>query len=201
MRKLTLIMSITVDGFIAKADGGLWDAFPWPNEMQQFATEFYRNVGTAIYSRPTYEAIVPWWQNVAEGRYPTDVEITDSEVELAGVLQQIEKVVFSRSLSADKVPDRVIEGNLVDEIAKLKTESGRMIALHGGASLVVPLLEVGLIDELLLFVSPAALGDGKPLFSGLPRELGLALIGSQVFDGTVVLLRYRPTGPASSVVT
>ncbi len=87
VRKLTLIMSITVDGFVAKADGGLWDAFPWPTEMRQFANDFYRGVDTAIYGRRTYETIVPWWRNVTEGHYPPDVEITDREIELANILQ------------------------------------------------------------------------------------------------------------------
>jgi dihydrofolate reductase len=97
VRKIALFMTITVDGFIAKADGGLWDAFPWPSEMQDFANDFYRTVDTAIYGRHTYEAIVPWWRSVAEGRYPPDVEITEREIELATMLQKIKKVVFSRT--------------------------------------------------------------------------------------------------------
>lgn len=149
MRKLILFMTTTVDGFIAKVDGGLWDAFPWPPEMQKFANDFYRSVDTAIYGRQTYEAIVPWWRNVAEGRYPPDVEITEQEVELAKMLQQIKKIVFSRTLS-DTEPDTVIRDDLVDEVTRIKAQPGNTIALHGGASLVAPLLSAGLIDELLL---------------------------------------------------
>jgi dihydrofolate reductase len=58
MRKLILFMTTTLDGFIAKGDGELWDAFPWPEEMQAFANDFYRTVDTAIYGRHTYDAIV-----------------------------------------------------------------------------------------------------------------------------------------------
>ena len=194
MRKVTLFMTITVDGFIAKADGGLWEAFPWPSEMQDFANDFYRTVDTAIYGRHTYEAIVPWWRSVAEGRYPPDVEITEREVELATMLQRIQKVVFSRTLG-DAAPDTVHRDDVVEEVARIKAQPGATIALHAGASLVAPLAEAGLIDEFLLFVTPSAIGDGKPLFSGLPSELGLELVDSRVFNRAVVLLRYRPAGP------
>src|SRR3954464_1352865 len=100
-RKLTLHMTITVDGFIAKADGSLWDAFPWPEEMQALTTDFFRGVDTAIYGRATYDRIVPWWHDVASGKNPSDVPITDKELELANILEGIQKVVFSRTMNAE----------------------------------------------------------------------------------------------------
>jgi dihydrofolate reductase len=103
VRKLILFMATTVDGFVATADGGLWAAFPWPAEMQEYADDFYRSVDTAVYGRQTYDTIVPWWRDVAEGRHPGDVEVTDREVELAEILQRIETYVFSRTLA---VPGR-----------------------------------------------------------------------------------------------
>lgn len=192
-RRLKLFMTTTIDGFIATADGGLWDAFPWPSEMQEFANDFYRSVDTAIYGRQTYEAIVPWWRNVAEGRYPLDVEITEREIELAEMLQQIKKFVVSRTLS-DVALDTVIRDDLIDAVARIKAQPGNTIALHGGATLVAPLLAARLIDELLLFVTPAAIGSGKPLFVGLPGELSLELLETRVFNDSVVLHRYNPTG-------
>jgi dihydrofolate reductase len=81
MRKLVVHMTITVDGFIAKPDGTLWEAFPWPEEMQEFTNEVFSRVDTAVYGRLTYEAIVPWWAEVAKGNYPPDVRITEREIE------------------------------------------------------------------------------------------------------------------------
>jgi dihydrofolate reductase len=86
---------------------------------------------------------------VAEGRNPPEVEITEQEVELAKMLQQIKKLVFSRTLSAAE-PDTVIRDDLVDEVTRIKAQPGNTIALHGGASLVAPLPSAGLIDELML---------------------------------------------------
>jgi dihydrofolate reductase len=191
MRRLILFMTTTLDGFIAKEDGGLWDAFPWPDEMQAFANDFYRTVDTAIYGRHAYDAIVPWWRNVAEGRYPTDVQITERELELAAMLQQIEKIVFSTTLPTDG-PDTVLRGNPIDAVTQIKSRPGGAIVLHAGADLVAPLAEASLIDEYLLFVTPAALGSGRTLFAGLHHELPLELAETRVFDDSVVLLRFHP---------
>jgi dihydrofolate reductase len=190
MRKLSLHMTTTIDGFIANADGTLWDAFPWPQEMQEFTNDFFRRVDTAIYGRLTYEAIVPWWHNVAIGNTPPDAEITESEIEFANILEGITKVVFSRVMPARSPSVVAVDGDVVAHVAKLKAQTGREIVLHGGAGLVAQLAQAGLIDEYMLFVSPAAIGEGKQLFSGIDRELSLRLLETRVFNSRFTLLRY-----------
>jgi dihydrofolate reductase len=196
MRKLTLHMTTTVDGFIAKPDGALWEAFPWPAEMQEFTNAFFDQVDTAIYGRLTYEAIVPWWHNVAIGQPPADVPITEREIELANRLEGIAKVVFSRTMDAEATDAVVFDGDVVERVMELKRRPGGQIVLHGGADLVAELARAGLIDEYMLFVSPAAIGAGKPLFSGLQQELRLRLLETRVFNSAFTLLRYEPAAPA-----
>jgi dihydrofolate reductase len=192
MRNLIVHMTITVDGFIAKPDGTLWEAFPWPDEMQQFTNDVFSRVDTAVYGRLTYEAIVPWWADVAKGNYPPDVRITEREIELATVLQGIRKVVVSRTIEDAGAEVLVIRGDVVPAVAQLKEDLGRDIVLHGGSGLVVELAEADLIDEYMLFVSPTAIGAGKPLFSGLQRELRLRLLETRTFNAAFALLRYEP---------
>ena len=192
MRKLIVHMTITVDGFIARPDGTLWEAFPWPEEMQQFTNDVFSRVDTAVYGRLTYEAIVPWWADVAKGNYPPDVRVTEREIEFANILQSIRKVVVSRTIEDVGAEALVIRGDVVPAVAELKEGPGRDIVLHGGSGLVVQLAEADLIDEYMLFVSPAAIGAGKPLFSGLRRELPLRLLETRTFDSAFTLLRYEP---------
>ena len=137
MRKLIVHMTITVDGFIAKPDGTLWEAFPWPEEMQEFTNDVFRRVDTAVYGRLTYEAIVPWWADVAKGNCRPDVRITEREIELANVLQGIRKVVVSRTMEEEGAEAVVIRGDVVPAVAGLKEDQGRDIVLHGGSGLVV----------------------------------------------------------------
>jgi dihydrofolate reductase len=185
-------MTITVDGFIARPDGTLWEAFPWPEEMQQFTNDVFSRVDTAVYGRLTYEAIVPWWADVAKGNYPPDVRVTEREIEFANILQSIRKVVVSRTIEDVGAEALVIRGDVVPAVAELKEGPDRDIVLHGGSGLVVQLAEADLIDEYMLFVSPAAIGAGKPLFSGLRRELPLRLLETRTFDSAFTLLRYEP---------
>jgi dihydrofolate reductase len=192
MRRLIVHMTITVDGFIAKPDGTLWEAFPWPDEMQQFTNDVFSRVDTAVYGRLTYEAIVPWWTDVAKGNYPPDVRITGREIEFANILQGIRKVVVSRTIEDVGAEALVIRGDVVPTVAELKEAPGRDIVVHGGSGLVVKLAEADLIDEYMLFVSPAAIGAGIPLFSGLQRELPLRLLETRTFNAAFTLLRYEP---------
>jgi dihydrofolate reductase len=160
--------------------------------MQEFTNEVFRRVDTAVYGRLTYEAIVPWWADVAKGNYPPDVRITEREIELANMLQGIRKVVLSRTMKAEGTEALVVRGDVVPTVAELKEAPGRDIVLHGGSGLVVELAEADLIDEYMLFVSPAAIGAGKPLFSGLQRELPLRLLETRAFNSAFALLRYEP---------
>lgn len=197
MRKLTLHMTTTVDGFIAKSDGTLWDGFPWPREMQEFTNDFFGDVDTALYGRLTYEAIVPWWHKIAIGQPPAGVPITDREVELAQLLEGIAKVVFSRTMDGEATEAVVVDGDVVGKVMELKGQPGGNMVLHAGAGLVAKLAQARLIDEYMLFVSPAAIGTGKGLFEGLQRELPLRLIEARVFDSAFTLLRYEPAASAS----
>jgi hypothetical protein len=101
--------------------------------------------------------------------------------------------VVSRTIQDEGTEALVIRGDVVPTVAELKEGTGRDIVLHGGSGLVVELAEADLIDEYMLFVSPAAIGAGKPLFSGLQREL---LVGegehfAALTDGSAVIAGRR----------
>ena len=192
MRRLVLYMITTVDGFIAKPDGTFWDAFAWSDEMQAFANDLFRRMDTAVYSRLTYEAIVPWWEAVARGDVTADEPISDLDIEYAGILNGIRKVIVSSSPANGHSDAVVISDDVAGNIARMKSEAGGDILLHCGPGLLAELAEAGLIDEYMLVVCPAALGAGKPLFGGLAHELALELLETRMFNSGFTLLRYRP---------
>ena len=76
---------------------------------------------------------------------------------------------------ADWDDTRILRGDLGAEIADLKTESGKDLLAHGGASFAQSLVRLGLVDEYRILVHPTVLGSGMALFDGAtPTDLKLA---------------------------
>jgi dihydrofolate reductase len=175
MRRVVLQMGVTVDGFVAGKPGadGDWGLPPEHPELRAWKVAGLQRVGTHIMGRVTYEEMARHW--------PT------STGDYAESMNSLPKVVFSRSLrTAEWAGSRIARGALTDEIAALRAEDGGDVMAHGGAAFVQALSRHALVDEYRLVVLPVALGDGLPLFRGLPRPLRLELAESTSFpDGTV----------------
>ncbi|GAB3209396.1 dihydrofolate reductase family protein [Marinactinospora thermotolerans] len=85
---------------------------------------------------------------------------------------------------------RLVRGDLLGEVARLKAEPGGDMDL-GGPRLAASFLRLGLVGEFRLFVHPVVLGGGTPLFPPLERGYGLDLRETRVFGSGVVYLAYR----------
>ena len=73
-------------------------------------------------------------------------------------------MVSTTLASANWAETSIVHDNLAEEIAKLKQEPGKGIAIMGSPGLTVSLIELGLVDELRVLVNPIVLGDGRSLF-------------------------------------
>jgi dihydrofolate reductase len=154
--------------------------------------EDFRQADTWVLSRKFYEAIVPWWDQVAAGETPSDIStVTPADREFGRLQHGLTKVVFSNTLESDT--DRlVIGGDIAAELAVLKQRPGKDILMSCGPKTLAPLAMIpGLIDEYLLAVSPAVVGAGPRLFEDVTDDIALRLVDSTVFDGGALLLRYR----------
>jgi dihydrofolate reductase len=195
MRKLVVHMQTTLDNRIANDQGVFWEPFPWGQVEQDYINDHYARADAWVMSRPIYEAVVPWWETVARGEVPDDVEsVTEVDREFARLLAGMTKVVISRTI--DPAPGReVIDGDIAAHLEKLKAGEGRDVILSCGPATLAPLTATpGLIDEYLVVVHPAVLGSGPRLFGGNTTDLGLRLAESKVFDGGCVVLRYETLG-------
>jgi dihydrofolate reductase len=76
------------------------------------------------------------------------------------------------------------------ELADLRDAPGGAIAV-GGAELASTLVDLNLIDEYRLFVSPIVLGGGRRYFPAGAARLDPELIETRTFGSRVVYLRYR----------
>jgi dihydrofolate reductase len=183
MRKVIYSMGVSLDGFIAGPDGEIdWSA---PDEERhRFHNEQTRELGAHLLGRRLYEEMT-YWETAEE-----DPSIGEPELEFARIWKDLPKIVFSKTLDKVEGNARLARDGVADELARLKEQPGRDIAV-GGAGLASTLMKLDLIDEYRLFVSPVILGEGTPYFPALDERIDLELVETQTFGSRVVYLRYQ----------
>jgi dihydrofolate reductase len=181
MRKVVVAMSVSLDGFVAPADGAPdHRSLPEDPALTRIKLGWFGDVGTHAMGRVTY--------NEMAGHWPTSTD------DYAAPMNELPKVVFSKTLqSADWNDSRVVRGDLADEIAALKQEPGGDIIAWGGATFVQALSRQRLVDEYRLVINPVALGAGLPMFKDLPAPLELRLVEARSFPNGSALHVYEPT--------
>jgi dihydrofolate reductase len=183
MPKLIYITNTSLDGYIEDETGG----FDWvdPGDVFEFITELMRPIGTQLLGRRLHETMA-YWDAPVEG-YPAQQRA------FARIWQELEKIVFSRTLSGATTRNTRVERNFDPEaIRKLKRESEHDMSI-GGAELAGLALAADLVDECLLFINPVVVGGGKPAFRAGGRW-DLELLETRRFDTGVILVRYRIRG-------
>jgi dihydrofolate reductase len=180
MRRLILQTGVSIDGYVAALDG----SHPWgdASEDEAFKRWILDSVwaaGAHLMGRVTYEEMAAHW--------PT------SESDYARPMNEIPKVVFSKTLQhADWPETRIAGGDLAEEVGRLKGEPGADLIAYGGATLDQALSRLGLVDEYRLMIQPAALGAGLPLFKDLAAPLHLELVEATTFATGAAIHVYRP---------
>lgn len=186
MRKLFAFNLISLDGFFE----GPHQDISWhvvDEEFNQFAVEQTSAVGGLVFGRVTYEGMASYWPTAA-------AQADDPEV--AHLMNTLPKVVISRTLQqATWHNTRLIKDNVAAEILKLKQAPGQDLAVFGSANLLASLIQLNLVDEHRVMVSPVVLGRGTPLFQNLPAMLKLKLVKTRTFKSGNLLLYYQPGLP------
>src|SRR5205809_1309855 len=96
------------------------------------------------------------------------------------------KVVFSSTTSTVDWNTRLVTGDAVTEITRLKAEDGGSMDI-GGATLAAAAMRAGLIDEYALATAPVLVGIGTLVFAVLDNWVNLNLVETlNVLDGVVI---------------
>jgi len=115
------------------------------------------------------------------------------EGEFADKFNSMPKYVISSTLkTADWNNSTILNGDVTEEITRLKKQLKGNIVVHGSAQLVQALVAKDLIDELRLMVFPVILGSGKKLFGEMNEKKSMKLISSQTVGDGVEILIYDP---------
>ena len=111
---------------------------------------------------------------------------------LADRINGLPKYIVSSTLEDPEWSNsRVLTGDVVNEVSKLKREVNGNIVIWASFQLVRTLMEHDLVDELRLKIYPVALGAGQRLFGETSDKKPMRLVGTQSVDGEVVFLAYE----------
>lgn len=183
MAKLIYIINTSLDGYCEDRDGGI-DFGPPDEEYFGLINGLERSVGTYLYGRRMYDAMV-YWETAPIADQPSWA------VDFANIWRAADKVVFSTTLTSVSTAKTTLQREFnIEAIRQMKADAVHDLTI-GGADLGARALGAGLVDECHLFFWPVVLGGGKP---ALPRErLDLRFIDERRTRSGVVQLHYGIT--------
>jgi dihydrofolate reductase len=184
MGKIVATVWITLDGYVANADGEMdWLLIDEP--MMRYEQDLVDNASALLLGRSTHADFAGYWPNAAN-----DPNEDEANRTYARRLDALARYAVSRSgdLASWEGTTRL---ETIDEptVRKLKNDHDGDIVVYGSLSIVDALSSIGAIDEIHLLVHPVFLGAGRPFFT---RRISLRPLESVEFDSGVVLRRYAP---------
>jgi dihydrofolate reductase len=185
-RKLRLQVQMSVDGCIAGPNGEMdWMVGLLDDESIKYVSKITESVDTILLGRKMTDVFISTWLDVMN-------KPDDPWNAFAKRMIEIPKVVFTKTLNKSRwINTDIATGDLIEEVSKIKCQSGRDIVVYGGASFDSSLIKEKLIDEFYLFINPVAIGNGMTIFKDLNEIQKYTLIESKAFESGKVLLRYE----------
>ncbi|MEU2287927.1 dihydrofolate reductase family protein [Streptomyces sp. NPDC013178] len=184
MRKIVLMMSVSLDGYIEGPDRDIsWHRVD--EELHQHFNDTAREMGAFLDGRVTHELMADFWPTADQ-----DPDASAPVVEFAAIWREKPKIVYSRTLQHADWNTTIVRDVVPEEVRALKEQPGGDLGL-GGARLAAAFLRHGLVDEFRIYVHPVLVGAGTPLFSQGSAPADLRLVESRTFGNGVVLLRHQ----------
>jgi dihydrofolate reductase len=168
MRRVVYGVGISVDGYIARADGSV-DFLFMPKDYSM--ASFFKTIDAAILGRKTYEG----------GK------------KMGGFGGwKMEFYVMSRTLpEGEREGLKFTSEPPAELVRKLRKKKGKNIWLMGGGKVAREFLKADLVDEIHLGVVPVLLGEGLPAFaSGFPQR-NFALVENKTYSKGLIAVKYR----------
>ncbi|MCM3518659.1 dihydrofolate reductase family protein [Staphylococcus xylosus] len=188
MRKLVVFLHSSLDGFVEGPQGAMdigW--ITYNHELEDFANEVLQTADTIVWGRKTYEMMYDYWPTVLSNENASEHELNHAKW-----IENVEKVIFSKALnSVDWHNSRLVKKNVKDEIIHMKQQEGEDIVVLGSPRFAHYLMQLDVVDEYKITVSPTLIGKGLPLFQNIHEQVDLKLIDSKTFESGALGLIYQ----------
>jgi dihydrofolate reductase len=185
MGRLIYLMNVSLDGYVESPDGSL----EWTDvneEVHCWFTDQARDTAAFLYGRRLYEVMAAYWPT-AESNPST----TDYMLDFARVWNETPKIVFSSTLPEVRWNSRLVRGDPVGELVRLRREFDGDLCV-GGPTLASAFIRAGSVDEYRTVVHPVIVGGGKPFFPNLDAPVRLRETATRQFASGQVYHAYVP---------
>jgi dihydrofolate reductase len=196
MRKIITTTFITLDGVMQAPGGpeedtsggfayGGWQlGSDWGKEADKIMDKFMATPFELLLGKRTYDLFASYW--------PNHPEITN----VAKPFNSTKKYVVSHKpfkLTWDN--SKLITGDVVAEIKKLKHAKGPDLWVWGSGNLIQTLLKNNLIDQMHIWTYPITIGIGKKLFAEGTQPEHFKPVDSKITSTGVIIATYEPSTP------
>jgi dihydrofolate reductase len=193
--RITVTTFLTLDGVVqsnGKPEPELNDGFeqggwqvPYIDEdLGRHNADWFAAADAFLLGRKTYELFAKHWS-----------QITDENDPFATRLNRLPKYVASATLNrVDWNNSSLLQGDVAEEIATLKSQPGNELQVQGSGTLVRTLMAHDLIDEYRLCFHPVVLGNGERLFANGTVPTAFKLIDTKTTSSGIVIHVYQPAG-------
>lgn len=169
-----IFVGASLDGFIAREDGGI----DWLNQIDDAGEDngyepFIESMDGLVIGRATYETALSF----GEWLYPKPVIVLSRSLSQADVRADLEGKV------------RIMRGAPREIMESLAAEGRRRVYVDGG-QVIQSFLRAGLIADITLTHVPVLLGRGIPLFGELEQDIWLEHLETKTFPSGLVQSRY-----------
>ncbi len=172
---LHVYIASSLDGFIARDNGGIdWLKVPDLAGEEHGFDAFIGSVDGLIMGRGTFETVIGF------GKWPYPVPGR----------------IISGSLTESDVPEALRPHVILDygspaEVLARAEAAGWSRAYLDGGQLIQSFIRDGLVADMIITRLPVLLGQGRPLFGHIPRDIWLTHHKTQSFPSGLVQSHYR----------
>src|SRR5262245_35030190 len=180
MRNIIVEAEVSVDGVMGGEGLDFWQQIfrSHSADVSEYLSELLFMPDALLMGRETYEGFAQVWPT----RQGKDADRINS----------MPKYVASRTLKGPlQWNATLMQGDVAEEIRKLKQEPGKSLLQYGVGELTHTMLQHGLVDEFRFLVFPFAFGAGPRIFEHMGVTT-LKLLDTKTFSSGVVALHYQP---------
>jgi dihydrofolate reductase len=182
--RVTIHMAASLDGFIARRDGGVdWletsDEFAGGDTLEPgFVEAFLQAIDCYVLGSRTYETALRFESQGAGWAYGDKPTF----------------VLTSRRLPRTRESVEFHSGDLAEFVNGRLRPKFRSIWFAGGGMVAAECLRLGLADEVRYSIVPVLIGEGISFFEKLGRDIPLHLAEVKAYRNGMVELRYEVPG-------